>query len=405
MSTQADASHQSSSSGFFSKVSAVVFSRIVLNTARRFAYPFAPALSRGLDVPLVAVTAAIGVNQATGILGMIFGPIADRLGYRLMMLVGMGMLVIGMFAAGFLPMYATVLAALFLAGLAKNIFDSALQAYVGQQVPFAKRGMVIGLLELSWAGSTLIGIPVMGVVIDRLGWQAPFLVFGASGVLGLIALAIVIPKDSRQASRQRSPGFWELWRDLARSRSALGALGFAFFFSLANDTLFVVYGAWLEGAFGLSIVAIGASTGVIGAAELIGELITVSLADRFGLKRIILLGACLTVVGNILLPFTGVSLPLALTGLFVVFICFEFTFVSCLSLSTELLPGARATMMSGLFAAAGIGRFIGAWGGGFIWTSGGIHATAATAAIASMAAVATLAWGLRGWQPGKHNRP
>ena len=121
-----------------------------------------------------------------------------------------------------------------------------------------------------------------------------------------------------------------------------------------------------------------------------GELITVSLADRFGLKRLILLGAGLTALSSAFLPLFGVSLPIALFGLFLVYICFEFTFVSCMSLSTELVPGARATMMSGLFAAAGIGRFFGAWGGGYLWTLGGITATAATAAIASMAAVSPL---------------
>ena len=41
--------------------------RLVLNTARRFAYPFAPVLSRGLGVPLTAVTSLIAVNQATGV--------------------------------------------------------------------------------------------------------------------------------------------------------------------------------------------------------------------------------------------------------------------------------------------------------------------------------------------------
>jgi len=388
-------------SGFIPRVSTVVFGRIVLNTARRFAYPFAPALSRGLDVPLAAVTAAIGVNQATGILGMVFGPLSDRLGYRLMMLVGMSMLVVGMFAAGILPMYATVLAALFLAGLAKNIFDAALQAYVGEQVPFAKRGMVIGVLELAWAGSTLIGIPVMGVVIDRLGWHAPFLVLGGTGVLGLIGIAIVIPADRQRKDRKSGPGFWALWRTLAGSRPALGALGFALFLSLANDTLFVVYGAWLEGAFGLGIVALGASTSVIGVAELIGEIITVWLSDRIGLKRMILFGAILTALCNALLPLFGISLPLSLLGLFLLFVCYEFTFVSGMSLSTELLPGARATMMSGLFAAAGTGRFIGAWAGGYIWTAGGINATATAAVIASVAGIASLAWGLKGWGPDK----
>jgi MFS family permease len=69
--------------------------RLVLNTARRFVYPFAPALSRGLGVPLTAITSLIAVNQATAVLGLFFGPIADRLGYRLMMLTGMTLLVAG----------------------------------------------------------------------------------------------------------------------------------------------------------------------------------------------------------------------------------------------------------------------------------------------------------------------
>ena len=75
--------------------------RLVLNTARRFVYPFAPALSRGLGVPLTAITSLIAVNQATSVLGLFSGPVADRLGYRFMMLIGMALLVVGMFAGGF----------------------------------------------------------------------------------------------------------------------------------------------------------------------------------------------------------------------------------------------------------------------------------------------------------------
>ena len=113
--------------------------RLVLNTARRFAYPFAPALSRGLGVPLTAITSLIAVNQATSVLGLFFGPVADRLGYRLMMQAGMALLVVGMFAGGFLPFYGVILIALFLAGLGRSIFEPALQAYVGARVPFHRR--------------------------------------------------------------------------------------------------------------------------------------------------------------------------------------------------------------------------------------------------------------------------
>jgi MFS family permease len=104
------------------------FCRLVFNTARRFAYPFAPVLSRSLGVPLTAVTSMIAVNQATAMLGLFFGPLADRMGYRLMMLSGLALLVGGMFAAGFFPFFTMVLIAFFLAGLGKSIFDPAVQA-------------------------------------------------------------------------------------------------------------------------------------------------------------------------------------------------------------------------------------------------------------------------------------
>ena len=44
------------------KIGIVVFCRLILNTARRFVYPFAPVLSRELGVPLTAITSLIAVN-------------------------------------------------------------------------------------------------------------------------------------------------------------------------------------------------------------------------------------------------------------------------------------------------------------------------------------------------------
>ena len=373
--------------------------RLVLNTARRFAYPFAPALSRGLGVPLTAITSLIAVNQATGVLGLFFGPVADRLGYRLMMLSGMTLLVAGMFAAGLFPFYGVILVALFLAGLGKSIFDPALQAYFSERVPFHRRGLAIGFLEFSWAGSTLLGIPVIAVLIDRLGWRAPFFVMGGLGILGILALRILIEKTGQKKARsQPLTVFRGAWQQLLRERAALGALSYAFWISVANDNLFVIYGAWLEKQFGLSIVALGLGTGVIGIAELAGESMTAALADRLGLKRSVIAGlaACLICYG--ILPLLGQTLGTALTGLFIIFLTFEFTIVASLSLFTELVPTSRATMMASFFASAGVGRVVGALIGGPIWLAGGIYATALVSAAISSLALISLVWGLRGWK-------
>jgi predicted MFS family arabinose efflux permease len=374
--------------------------RILLNTARRFAYPFAPVLSRGLDVPLTAVTSLIAVNQATGLFGMLFGPVADRFGYRLMMVAAMIMLVGGMLTSGLLPFYGVVMISLFLAGLGKNIFDPAIQAYAGERIPFRRRGRIIGILEFSWAGSTLIGVPLIGLLIDRFGWRAPFFALAAVGMFGLLALMLTIDRNRPEGGDNQSAGsVWVAWRRVVRRREAIGALGFVFFISAANDNLFVVYGVWLEQSYSLSIVALGLGTGMIGLAELVGEFLTAVLADRIGLKSAVGGGVLASMLGYLILPFAGLNLPGALAGLFIVFLVFEFTIVCFLSLSTELMPAQRATMMSVILAAAGLGRVVGALSGGAVWMAGGITATAITSALISGLGLAFLLWGLRGWRP------
>ena len=381
------------------KIFTATLCRVILNTSRRFAYPFAPVLSRGLGVELTAITSLIAANQATALLGIFFGPVADRLGYRLMMLAAMAMLALGMFAGGFFPFYGVILIALFLAGIGKTIFDPAVQAYASERVPFKQRGLVIGLIEYSWSASTLVGIPLIALLIDRFGWRSPFFVLGGLSLMGMIMLAIIIPRDNKKnTSHQASMNLWGAWRRLLKKRTALGAIGFAFFISAANDNLFVVYGAWLETSFGLSIIALGMSTALIGLAELSGETLTAVFADRFGLKRTIIAALTLCLISYGILPLLGLTLPIALTGLFFIFLTFEFTIVTSMSLFTELLPEYRATMMSGFFAAAGLGRIAGALMGGHVWLAGGITATAFVSAAVSGLGLASLVWGLRGWR-------
>ncbi|MCB0166578.1 MAG: MFS transporter [Anaerolineae bacterium] len=366
---------ESSSRKLGLEMTVAALARLLLNTSRRFAYPFAPALARGLGVPLVSITSLIALNQLTGVLSPLFGPVSDRWGYRTMMLLGLGLMSIGMLTGGFVPFYLTILIALFLAGLGKNIFDPALQAYIGERVPYERRGTVVGLIEMSWAGATLVGIPMVGLLIEHFSWRAPFLVMGGLGLVSIAMLGALFSGGTRRSEQGAGAiTFGQAWRQLSCSSAAVGMLAFAFLTSLANDNLFVVYGAWLEDSFALGVAALGTATTVIGVAELSGEVLTASLADRVGLRRGVTVGLFLSALGYLLLPIIAQSLPLALAGLFLVFVIFEFTFVTAISLVTEVLPEARATMMASYIAVAGVGRVVGALIGGPLWVWGGLTA-------------------------------
>lgn len=371
--------------------------RFILNTSRRFVYPFAPVLSRGLGVPLTAITSLIALNWATGIMAIFIGPVTDRLGYRLMMIAGMILLAVGLLVSGFFPLYAVVLVALFLAALGKAVFDPAVQTYISEQVPYRRRGLAIGFLEYSWAGSALLGIPALALVIDKFGWRSPFFFMGLLALLGIAALVVLIPRANKNHAGPNSKiNLKAAWQGVLREKTARGALAFVFLVSAANDNLFVVYGAWMEKSFGLSIVALGLGTSTIGLAELLGETMTATLADRVGLKRSVMTGLAICIIFYAILPFVGQTIPMAFVSLFLIFVAFEFMIVASVSMATELLPEARATMMATYLGTAGLGRVVGALIGGPVWQMGGIFATGMVSAFISALALGSLWRGLRG---------
>jgi len=378
----------------------VTLSRLLLNTSRRFIYTFANTFARAMGVPLTSITGLIAINQGTSLLGIFFGPLGDQVGYKLMILIGMSCLTIGMLAAGILPFYSVIVVAMFLAGLGKTIVDPAIQAYVGQKVPYHRRGLAIGIMEFSWAGATLVGIPLMGVLIEKLNWHTPFLVIGLLSLCFVVVIAIFFPKDQKTASKGNSQQreTLDFWKQILGNRAAVGVLLFALFIATANDAIFVVYGAWLEGSFNLSIIALGISTTIIGIAEVLGDSLTAFLSDKIGLKKSTFSGLTILAISFMLLPLADKSLTAALVGLFFIFVSFEFTFVSAISLSTELTPESRATMMSGFYAIAGVGHMIGALLGGMAWSMGELIGTSILATSFTLMALLALLWGISSWK-------
>ncbi len=142
----------------------------------------------------------------------------------------------------------------------------------------------------------------------------------------------------------------------------------------------------------------GLGTIVIGVAELIGEGMTALIADRLGLKKSIIIGLIISASSFGLLPFVNKELSLALAALFIVFLSFEFTVVTSISLVTELSPKSRASMLSAFFASAGIGRVIGAIMGGYVWKYAGLTGVSIVSIFFTLLALIALSWGLKGWK-------
>ena len=96
-------------------------------------------------------------------------------------------------------------------------------------------------------------------------------------------------------------------------------------------------------------------------------------------KMALALGLTASAISSVALPFLARSEAGALIGLFFFYITFEFVMVSHVPMMTEILPGARATLMSFNLTGHSIGRGIGALLATFVYQSFGFPVVAGLA--------------------------
>jgi predicted MFS family arabinose efflux permease len=376
----------------------ILVARTTLNISYRIIYPFLPSIARGLGISLTEAGLLVTLRQAAGLAGPFLGPVADRSNRRSVMELALllftlaSLLVAGV---GTLPAAAI---AFVVYGLAKILYDPTMHAYIGDTVPYPGRGRIIGIAEMAWSAAWLIGVPASGFLIERLGWRAPWAILIGLGLFSVVLTRIGLPLGRRPVATLGNTrpvaALIATWRDLLRQRRVVVLFLVCLLITIASEAPFIVYGAWLETTFGLSLSTLGLASMVVGVAEAVAELGTALLTDRLGKRRSVVIGLFGLVASLLLLPLlTRLGLAAALSGVVLITLSFEFGIVSLLPLATELMPEARASLMSLAMTAFGLGRILGAVAGGLLWQwQGGTIAINAWvgAACALLAAVLML---------------
>jgi predicted MFS family arabinose efflux permease len=339
------------------RISLFTLSRLVVNTSFRMVYPFLAVFAAGLNVDISKVSLALAASMATSAVGPFIAPVADRRGRKVGMLIGMGIFLAGTLLAWWFPGYLTFFLAIMLGNLGNNIFLPAMQAYIGDHVPYQKRGMYLAISELSWALSFILLVPLAGLIIEKTTWSGPYAALSILGLIMTVLLWKLVPTD-----KPLEPEPIMILRDIRKVLSytpALIGILMGTLFITGNEVINVVFGVWMQDSFGLKVAALGAASFVIGVSELTGEGVAAVLADRLGKERTIGLSVLLNGLWMLTVPLLGKSLPGAFVWLFVFFLTFEVGIVSALPLMTELTPATRATIMSLFIAALSLGRALG----------------------------------------------
>lgn len=330
--------------------------RMVFNTMHRMVYPFLGIFARGLGVDIATLSLALTARAVVGSVAPFAALVADQRGRKFGMLMGLGIFSLGVCIVVFWPTLYGLAASLILSTMGKYIFDPGMQAYLGDRVPYERRGLAVAITEFGWSLAFILGIPLIGFMIASHGWMAPFPLLALLGGLLFAGMVFLLPRETHQPHPGSSPV--SNLRAVLTYAPALAGLSIGIWSSAANEVVNLIFGVWLEDAFGLKIAALAGASAVLGLAELGGEGLVAGLVDRLGKPRAVALGLVLNSLSALLLPYLGRTQPGALAGLFFFYITYEFTIVSSIPMMTEVMPKARATLMAFNVAAFSLGRAI-----------------------------------------------
>jgi EmrB/QacA subfamily drug resistance transporter len=328
------------------------------------------------------------------------GRLGDLTGRRRLLLAGILLFTVASVLSGIAPTLWLLIAARAVQGLGAAIMMALTMAFVSETVPKPRIGSAIGLLATMSAIGTALGPSLGGVLISGIGWRAIFLVNAPLGVLAFLLAHRQLPADRREPTADQI-GFDNLgtlllaltlagyalamtigrgsfgWLNLALLLAA--GFGAALFFraesrapsplirlamfgepglsaSLAMGTLVstVMMATLVVGPFYLSR-ALGLEAALAGLVLSVGPLVTAltgvpagRLADRFGPRRITVIGLIAMAAGAFTLSTMSATLAGYLAPIVILTVGYAlFQTANNTAVMTDLRPDQRG-VTSGL---------------------------------------------------------
>ncbi len=343
-----------------------------------------------------ASDAAVGLIPTLTQLGYALGilllaPLGDRFDRRRIIVIKAALLSGALLVGGLSPGLGLLLAMSLAVGLTATVAQDIVPA-AATLAPERERGKVVGTVMTGLLLGILLSRVVSGVVAERFGWRAMFmLAAGSVAVMGVAAWR-GLPRFRPASALSYGAllgSLATLWRQhgaLRRAALAQGLLsiGFSAFWS----TLAVMLhgepfhlGSAVAGAFGLA-----------GAAGALGAPLAGRFSDRFGSEGVARLGAGLAAVSfaaMFALPWLEPNTRLWLiAGSALGFdLGVQVSLVAHQTLIFGIDPAARSRLNAVLFVCMFIGMALGAASGSFMLAQWGWSAVTALATAAALAAL------------------
>ncbi len=257
--------------------------------------PVLVPLAENLDVSLAVAGQVVTVTFAAWAVSVILcGPLSDSLGRRPMALLGLFLLAVSTIATAFAPNIEVMLAVRILTGLGGGMVPPNSVAAVSEVVSPERRAQAVGSLMAINIFGLSIGVPLLALLAEWLGWQAAIVATGLTLTLALVLNWIWFPADS--GARVRDFTFISRYRELLSMGFFRAAVFVMLTQRIAYWTMVSYLAAFLIQTFGLSVGATAIPLACSAAGQVVGSYSAGLIATR---KQRTAFVAATTLVGGL----------------------------------------------------------------------------------------------------------
>jgi MFS transporter, DHA1 family, inner membrane transport protein len=337
----------------------------------------------GLLISGYAMGVAIGAPVLTAL--------TNKISRKTLLMLLMIVFIAGNVVAAVSTSFGLLLVARFITAFSHGVFFSIGSTIAADLVPENKRASAIAFMFTGLTVATVTGVPLGTFIGQAFGWRATFWAVALLGVIAIIASALLIPKNLKQAPPSKfSDNFKILTNGPLLLAFAITALGYG-----GTFVAFTYLAPILEDITGFAPGAVTIILIVYGLAVAIGNTIGGKAANKNPLKALFWMFLIQAIV-LIILTFTA---PFKVVGIVTIFFLGLFAFMNVpglqiyvVKLAEKYVPSAVDIASALNIAAFNVGIAIGAFVGGLIVDSIGLIHTPWIGGIMVLGAVLLTIW-------------
>jgi DHA1 family inner membrane transport protein len=335
-----------------------------------------------------------------GVLALVAGPLADRYGFRLTLVLGLVSVFVSTAATGLSPNLPILLAVTLVGAIARAAVLPASQAVV--VATFAdedarRRG--IGWVTTGLSAAGLIGIPIMTSLAGITSWRVSFFAMGAMALVAAVLLQRTLADDAPRVAGQFS--FHDLldsYEPIRRHRPTALMMVASLLSEIGLWSAMTYFSALLVERYGLGIEVVGWAFLAIGVVTFGGNLVAQGRVGKY--PRPLMIGCRLWCALGLGLAFgLPLSWPVCMAIVLLAAPTFSMENVATTLVLTASSPAGRATTLTLRSAAVCIGTALGGALGGGALALGGYAAVGAVAMVMLLFSTALAWWSGAGASP------